>query len=359
MIPDIEKVVIVRVDGDHLNFYIHLADNVLSGYKVNLTIRDGSNTETFSTDGTSIIGAVNISSNRFGFTVNYSYGVDFDGNDVVVSNSITKNGIDFNSFPTVTYLDLSKHFTYNYGEKDNYVRVNGLDILRKTFMSYGLLVRIDDNIPIIDDTIDYCEFDRNSRKSIYIFRNDEDVEELGIGLFRYDFNSIDDSLIKDRVDWIYGVSKDVNISGFETISNEEIVEIFDRIKFEKEFVLTRSLYDKYKWVAKDARNNILDESNYKVTDMSGNVVEEFVNYEYKDTSFKLDKILDGSYMLVGEVVNYYRLLSRLWEIRVANRVKYVNTNVRGVNVRLEQEYNHCVKMRDYYNNLVVRRLSWN
>ena len=361
MLPDILKVIIVKVDDDTMDFYIHLDSNVLSGYNTNLSITENRRTRKIIGRGTNVVRGVNIVEDDFNLSINYSFGVDSDGNDITVSNNVVKNNIDYLSIPVIGDLDLSEGLSYKYDGDSGDIRLEGLSRIHRTFTEHGLLAKIGDSrIDVIDSDVDYCVFDRDSSKCLIIFEQDSAVEELGIGLFQYDIGDIDDDEIIRDIDWLDGVSNDVNISGFETITIGEIKDIFDRIKSEKQFTLTRSESNNKRWVAKYARNNILDENNLAVVDTRGNRISVFTsdNYNYKDNSFTLDDVLDGQYVLVGDFVNYYRLLSRLWEIRVANRVKYVNTNVRGVNVRLEQEYNHCVKTRDYYNNLVVRRLSW-
>lgn len=67
---------------------------------------------------------------------------------------------------------------------------------------------------------------------------------------------------------------------------------------------------------------------------------------------------DGTIRVEGRFVSLWDALTDLWEQKAQQRFDYINVRA-GVTTRieLEQEYNHCVQMAQYYRNKKVRRFE--
>ena len=339
-LDDIVKIILVRVDTNIFNVYFYF-NTIITGYSVNLSITQifsgSSSIKTFNVDS-NIIENLEIVVDDFDLSVNYSYGN-------IVSNNFVRSGFDKNDFNIVYDIDLENDLYYNYNMDE--IEINGLDKVLNVFEGSNLAT----DTSLIEKNIFLLSKDTKSL-TLLLYANDSVNDTFGIASV---ISNLSISNIKEKAHWKELIQSEINIKGFEEVSILAIENIFNELKEQRTFSLVKSNFNDYKWLVDKAKNYILDVPHFAVRDTSNNIVNNFINYNH---GFNLDVKLDGNYLITGQWVNKYLLLSKLWDIRVKNRVGYVNSNVGSVKINLEQEFNHCVKMRNYYNGLVVRKLSW-
>jgi len=54
-------------------------------------------------------------------------------------------------------------------------------------------------------------------------------------------------------------------------------------------------------------------------------------------------------------INMFECLAHVWEMKAAHRFDYINIKGGSNAMAVEQEYNHCIHMRDHYRNRIIRR----
>ena len=345
MIPNIEKVILLKLDENTLTAYTHLDDSVLSGYTVNLTITQGGQ-DTVYTGGIKIENIV-VTEDTFDISINYSYTENH------ISNSVQRSGLDRGDINIAEAIDLSGGLIFRY-TKDNSILVSNLGAIDITFPNSNVAVETDDNTFLVSGSS--FQLPEGTNEIVLVLYLDDIVNnDIGIATI---CSHININNVIDVPHWEELIYDQINIPGFDIISYDSITQIFNRIKREINFEILKSNYNDYKWIIDAAHNYILDIHNYRVVDSSKSIISSFINYNNDDHSFIIDVNLTGRFILIGEWANRYNLLAELWNLRVESRVRYVNTNIRGVSARLQQEFDHCVKMRDYYRGLTIKRLSW-
>ena len=160
------------------------------------------------------------------------------------------------------------------------------------------------------------------------------------------------------VDILEDIGGKINIRGFENLDKSVIQSTFDSVKNEHKIQLIRSDIDRLHWKPNISNSYILDLDYYTVYDSDNKSVESFGEYDRNLRKFVSEDDRNGIYYVVGLWANIYDVLSELWNIRASNRVDSIGTRSGTIAIKFEQEFNHCIKMRDYYKGLIGRSLSW-
>lgn len=192
----------------------------------------------------------------------------------------------------------------------------------------------------------------------FISFNESDIVECNIQLTTTTENLYRGGirpLMKDNVD---SIAEQVNVRGFEVLSNKIIQAIFDTAKKECRVKLIRSESNTFRWFIDLPKHYLLDSDYLVIKDSDNQNVDGFTIYNKDEKYFLTSTVKSGNYYLIGMFANIYDVLTETWNRRAENRVDYVNSRSGGISIRLDQEYNHCISMRNYYKGLIARNLSW-
>ena len=160
------------------------------------------------------------------------------------------------------------------------------------------------------------------------------------------------------IDILEDISDKINIRGFEALDYSTIQSTFDSVKNEHKVQLIRSDIDRLHWKPNISNSYMLDLDYYTVYGSDNKLIESFGKYDKDLRQFVLEDDKNGIYYVVGLWANIYDVMAELWDIRASNRVDSISTRAGTAAIKFEQEFNHCIKMRDYYKGLIARSLSW-
>lgn len=96
--------------------------------------------------------------------------------------------------------------------------------------------------------------------------------------------------------------------------------------------------------------------NFSVYDSSDNLIETSRTYNLQDNHIVFAAEEVNAKFVEGYFYNLYSALADLYDRKAAHREHYVDMKSGNAKLNLQQEYEHCINRRDYYNNKTAKRV---
>jgi len=114
------------------------------------------------------------------------------------------------------------------------------------------------------------------------------------------------------------------------------------------------------WQIRIPKHYWLDLDTVVVTDNENNVLSKDLSTfgTFNEKAKTLVTTNEKCWQVFGLWVDLYEVLSELWDARAAQRYDYVQLKAGANTIRMQNEYEHCIKMRDYYRSKKIRSAKW-
>ena len=113
-------------------------------------------------------------------------------------------------------------------------------------------------------------------------------------------------------------------------------------------------------VIKGAKRYILDEATASIVGFTNEELYEDISElgAYDPDVGVFDGTDTQAKSVTGKWFDLYSALADFWNRKAEHRVEYVQTKAGQNTIRLQDEYNHCIQMRDHYRAKIIGGSGW-
>lgn len=156
----------------------------------------------------------------------------------------------------------------------------------------------------------------------------------------------------------YGqVGVDEEFNGQSYWSDDQLEDIADTWAYRVRFpLIPAQAVARTDFVLDAPRSYMFDTGALSVIDDTGSTVSTAYTYDPAMREFIfVSELSDVQHYAEGRAVNLNEALADVWGLKAQMRYDYIDFKASNDTLKLSQEYEHCLKMRDYYRARIIRR----